>query len=47
MNFGASQEPARSIRIREQFFARYGNGGKEKPKWQIDRHFIFYKTTSS
>ena len=47
MNFGASEEPARSIRIREQFFARYGNGGRQKRKWQIDRHFTFYRTTSS
>ncbi len=45
MNFGASEEPARWIRIRERFFARYGNGGTEKPKWQIDRHFTFYKIT--
>ena len=47
MNFGASQEPARSIRVREQFCARCGNGGKQKQNSQIDRHFIFYRTTSS
>jgi hypothetical protein len=46
MNFGASEGPARSIRVPEQFFARYGNGGMQKPKWQIDRHFTFYRTAS-
>ncbi len=45
--FGASEEPARSIRMREQFFARCGNGGRQKRKWQIDRHFTSYRTASS
>ena len=30
-----------------QFFARFGNGGKQKRKWQIDHHFIFCRTTNS
>ena len=47
MSFGASEEPGRSIRKRERFFARYGNGGRQKPKWQIDHHFIFYIAASS
>src|SRR5438093_12120034 len=47
MNFGAWQDLARSIRAPEQFFERYGNGGKKRRKWQIDRHFTFYETASS
>ena len=33
--------------LQERFFARFGNGGKQKQKWQIARRFTFYKTTSS
>src|SRR4029434_8061973 len=46
MNFGASRELARSSRAPEQFFARYGNGGKKKRTWPIDLHSTFYKTAS-
>src|SRR6266480_4445356 len=46
---------ARLLGIREfslgalvkRFFARCGNGGRQKRKWQIDRHFTSYRTASS
>ena len=46
MNLGAWADQARSKGLLPQCSARFGNGAKEKRKWQIARHFTFCKTKS-